>query len=216
MKLTGRRLLLDDEAADVPGDAADARRLAHVGPGVRVADRPYGQPRPVAHDLELVLVALLLVQRLVVLQPLDPRQRLPDHVAAHRRLLARTLGLQPRRHAHLRYRFWMIIEIWMIIKGSETFYRLLYYGLRRPLGARPIVPELRPGRLSEMFNRTFNGHRCFGMCSPSSSTTVNSTIDNCHDRDPCISGWSLASDNIHKICMATFNFNEEKCNRYCK
>lgn len=66
--LTGRRVLLHDERADVPGHAPDAGRLAHVGPRVRVADVAYPELRAVADHL--VLVRDVDSQRLIVLEPL--------------------------------------------------------------------------------------------------------------------------------------------------
>lgn len=116
--LTGCGLLLNDEAADVAGKPAETSRLAHVRPRVRVADAPDRQPRVVAPQLVLVepasapavgphavLELLLLAQRLVVLEPLDPGQRLADHVTPHAGLLARSLRLESGGHAHLRDRW---------------------------------------------------------------------------------------------------------------
>jgi hypothetical protein len=67
--LTGRGFVLDDQRRDVPGEAADAARLAHVGAGVGVRDASNPQLRAVANHL--VLARLQSPQRLVVLQPLD-------------------------------------------------------------------------------------------------------------------------------------------------
>lgn len=101
--LTGCRLFLYNETAYVPGESADARCLTHVSAGIGVSDVPDNEFGPVTDDLVLVL----LVEGLVVLEPLDPRQRLADDVAGHRGFLARALRLQPRSNSDLRYRWYV-------------------------------------------------------------------------------------------------------------
>ena len=60
---------MDYKRGDIPGDASDVARLAHVRPGVSVRNVVHAQLGPVPY--EDVLVAQRQLQRLVILKPLD-------------------------------------------------------------------------------------------------------------------------------------------------
>lgn len=72
-ELTRGGVVLDDEGRDVAGHSADAARLAHVRPGVGVADGMDFQAAVRADCLDALAGARS--QRLVVLQPLNLMER---------------------------------------------------------------------------------------------------------------------------------------------